>query len=400
MSDLYERLGVSRGASHEEIRKAYKDLSKELHPDRPGGNEAKFKQIQEAHEVLSDENRRRMYDMTGSDVGDSDGRGGPMSGMAAGGIPFSFMGGAGPFGMPGVSFDMSGLFGQMFGMRPDGGTRPKRAGKGPNKHHDVGLKLSNFYKGHEIKLKFNQARRCSTCDGAGGDTESCGPCNGSGTRTMTRQIGPGMIAQTRGACDVCRGEGKIVKSTCKTCSGKKFVEKEKQLDIQIRPGMREGQQLTFSGECSDTVEHEEPGDVVLTLQRADLGVGDTDEYEWKGDDLVFRKEITFAESILGFTESLLDHPNGESPTVTWRGGPLLHGAMLKMEGGGMPKKAGGYGNLYFQVLVTPPEVRPWTTEEATKLQSVVGGEGASLADAGATPLSLSSAEPKVSIDRT
>ena len=131
-----------------------------------------------------------------------------------------------------------------------------------------------------------------------------------------------------------------------------------------------------------------------------IGLGDTDEYEWKGDDLVFRKEITFAESILGFTESLLDHPNGESPTVTWRGGPLLHGAMLKMEGGGMPKKAGGYGNLYFQVLVTPPEVRPWTTEEATKLQSVVGGEGASLADAGATPLSLSSAEPKVSIDRT
>lgn len=399
MSDFYERLGVSRQASHDEIRKAYKDRSKELHPDRPGGDEKRFQAIQEAHEVLSDENRRRMYDLTGSDVGDSGG-GGPMSGMAAGGIPFSFMGGGGPFGMPGVSFDMSGLFGQMFGMRPDGGARPKRAGKGPNKHHDVGLKLSNFYKGHEIKLKFNQARRCTTCDGAGGETESCSPCNGSGVRTMTRQIGPGMIAQTRGACDSCRGEGKTVKSACTTCSGKKFVEKEKQLEIQIRPGMKEGQQLTFSGECSDTVEHEEPGDVVLTLQRADLGVGDTDEYEWKGDDLVFRKEITFAESILGFTETLTDHPNGASPAVTWRSGPLLHGAMLKMEGGGMPKKHGGYGHLYFQVLVTPPEVKPWTTEEATTLQSVLGGGAASLTDAAATRLSLSSAEPKLSIDRT
>ena len=110
MSDLYAKLGVEREASTEEIRRAYKDLARVNHPDR-GGDAEKFKAIQEAHEVLSDDERRKMYNMTGS-VQENAGQVG--GGFPGGGHPFNFMGGMGPFGMPGVQFDMGGMFGNMF----------------------------------------------------------------------------------------------------------------------------------------------------------------------------------------------------------------------------------------------------------------------------------------------
>jgi DnaJ family protein A protein 2 len=263
MSDLYSRLGVDRDASLEDIRRAYKDAARTHHPDR-GGNAEEFKSIQEAHEILSDDNRRRMYDMTGSTANEG---GNPMSGMAAGGIPFHFMGGMGPFGMPGVSFDMGDILGSMFG---GGRGKPqRRGGKGANKFHDVGLRLRDFYNGHEIKLKFNQARKCTACSGSGAEsTEECKPCGGAGMRVIMRQLAPGMMAQTRGPCEACNGEGKRTLRTCRTCNGKKCTEREKSLDIQIKPGMTEGEQLTFTGECSDSPEFDAPGDVVLTLRRA------------------------------------------------------------------------------------------------------------------------------------
>lgn len=370
-ADLYSRLGLQSNASTDEIRRAYKDLAKVKHPDR-GGNPEEFKAIQEAHEVLADDERRRMYDMTGS----TSEQGHPMNGMAAGGIPFSFMGGMGPFGMPGVAFDMgdifSGIFGGGMGMG-GGGPRQRggnRGGRGPNKYHDIGLRLDDFFTGKEIKLKFNQGRRCTACTGSGAEaTEQCNTCNGSGMRVHARQIGPGMIAQTRGPCDVCNGEGQRILRACRACHGKRFIEKEKQLDIKITPGMHEGEQLTFSGECSDSLEYDIPGDVVLTLKRADSD----SPFEWKNDDLMFRKTISFSESILGFRFVLDNHPNGKKPTLSWHGGPLLHGAVIRLDGGGMPRKQGGFGNLYVQVNITPPVCRPWSIQETNTLHSVLGG---------------------------
>jgi len=392
MSDFYKALGVERDASVEAIRKAYRTLARDKHPDK-GGSAEEFQVIQHAHEVLTDPDRRRMYDMTGSD---SPQGGPPQGGMAAGGIPFNFMPGMGPFGIPGVNFDMSGIFGQMFG----GGGSPKtrRGGNGPNKHHDIGLKLSDFYTGKDIQLKFNQARRCNPCNGSGAETsEACGPCSGSGTRNVIRQLGPGMMAHTRMACDVCNGEGRRVLRPCKSCQGKRFNEREKQLEIKILPGMREGEQIAFSGECSDTPDFDSPGDVVLTLRRVNMGAGEMDEYDWKGDDLWIRKTITYVESILGFSIVLGDHPNGASPTFVWRGGPLIHGAVLQMAEGGMPNKSGQKGTLYIQIMITPPPAVPWSSEDAAKLQSVLGGVATCVSD---TPnLTLFSAESKLVVEK-
>jgi len=369
MADLYGRLGVQRNSSTDEIKKAYRTLAKEKHPDR-GGDVEEFKSIQEAHEVLTDDGRRRMYDATGSVQEGGGGGGHPMNGMAAGGIPFSFMNGMGPFGMPGVQFDMSEMFGNMFG---GGGGRRQRAARGPNKFHDIGLSLADFYAGREIKLKFNQARRCVSCNASGAEqTEQCSACGGVGVRTMQRMIGPGMIAQTRGPCEICNGEGHRVLRACRGCQGKKFIEKEKNLDIKIVPGMREGEALTFVGECSDSLDYDSPGDAVLTLRRSDMGIGETDEYFWKDDDLLLRKSVTFQQSILGFSLVLSDHPNGKSPTVVWEDGPLVHGAVVQIVGLGMPKKTGGFGNLLLQVMVDPPPVRKWTDAERTVLVGALG----------------------------
>lgn len=369
--DLYGALGVSRGASLDEIRRAYKDLARQKHPDR-GGNADEFKVIQEAHEVLSDPERRRVYDMTGSINGVGGGGGGPHG--PPGGFPFSF-----PFG-----FDMfSSMFGGGGAQGPPGSRR--RGGRGPNKFHDVGLRLCDFYKGHDIKLKFNQARRCTTCSGSGAETtEQCGACNGNGVRLLRQQIGPNMMAETRARCDVCEGEGTRTLRPCKACQGKRFIEREKQLDIHITPGMRDGETLVFPGECSDVLEFDAPGDVVLTLRRTQESDVDED-YEWRENDLWIHVRVTFAESILGFTRAFKHHPNGASPVVQWRGGPLLHGAVLRMEQLGMPTKtAGTFGHLYVVVDVVASESRPWTAEEAAKLQSVLGGAAASLDDAAVT----------------
>jgi DnaJ-class molecular chaperone len=141
--------------------------------------------------------------------------------------------------------------------------------------------------------------------------------------------------------------------------------------------MRDGQKVPFVGECSDSLEYDTPGDVVLTLQCVV-----PEGYEWKGDDLWVTTRITYAESVLGFTKTLADHPSGREIVVSWQGGPLLHGATLRREGVGMPMPSGGYGSLYMRIHVVPPPVVPWSSEDAAKLQSVLGGVAASLSPTG------------------
>lgn len=400
--DLYNILGVSRGASTDEIRKAYKDKAKVMHPDR-GGNADDFKKIQEAHEILSDDNRRRNYDLTGSGAEMQSGMPFNMNGP-----PFNMGGIPGHFGMPGVMFDVGDMFAHIFGanISSAGNTNgnmsssKQKQKRGPNKHHDFTLRLSEFYKGHEINLKFIQSRRCGSCNGSGADkTEQCSACSGVGAKTIMRQFGPGMHAQSRIICDTCKGEGTRVIKSCQSCNGKRVIDREKTIPVIIKPGMREGDTIVYPGECSDSIEYETPGDVVLTLKRCDTTGEDLNDYIWKGDDLTIRKEITFAESILGFTLILADHPNGKSPTLKWDGGPLIHGAVLKMPGGGMPRKntsTGNYGNLFIQILVKPPQTIPWSNEDAIKLQSVLGSPALNINDQSIS-LVISSAKPLLDI---
>ena len=362
---LYEKLGVDKNASPDEIKQAYFKLSKTEHPDK-GGDAEKFKQINHAYSVLRDPQKRQMYDMTGSDG--EDGGGGPTEINIE-----ELFGNATPFGMPFFG-GLGAMFGEMFG---GGGGGPQRAGprkapRGPDKTQDIPLRLADFYNGREISIKFHQQRECKLCKGSGAlKTETCSGCKGMGMKILIRQIGPGMIQQSQQKCVDCNGEGKRVLTVCHECSGKKYKSSEKSLTAKIEPGMMDGEKIRFEGECSDAPEFEKPGDVILNLLRTS---NDCD-FEWQGNDLHTTHSVELSEALLGFNVIIKDHPSGKDITLSWGGGPLQHDTVLVAKGLGMPIKGkkGEFGDLivHIDVAITTSEKRDgWTKEQRELLQKI------------------------------
>jgi DnaJ family protein A protein 2 len=334
MSDFYSRLGVSKDASPDEIRRAYRDLARQHHPDK-GGDAEKFKSIQEAAEVLTDEARRQEYDARG--------RAGQMP-FTGGGMPFADM------------FNMFGGGGPMFG------NMTSRGGKGPSQQVDMNITLENFFAGIEMNINFKQTRKCPDCSGS---ADTCNGCGGAGMRRVVRQMGPMMINMDA-PCDACQGRGRRTTKQCDPCGNRRFVEKEKTLNAKVLPGMTDGERLVFEGECSDSNEYSSPGDIVVVLHVV------PSKYTWKDADLHYKHTITYAESVLGFEFTLDDHPSGKKPSYVWTGGPLIHGASLIFFGAGMPKKGLGFGDLKVEIVVTPPVVTRWSDADREKLEAVLG----------------------------
>jgi len=357
--DLYETLEIDRGASQDDIKKAYFKAARTKHPDK-GGSAEEFKEIQRAYETLSDTGRRQMYDMTGSEEGQ-----GAQMGQGMGNAFEHMMRGFAGAGAPGMGFhmDVGGMFEQMFQgapgaqgffgvpMTPPSGP-PPRTGKGQSKMHEINMNLMEFYKGRELRLVFNQGRFCYACKGDGVTSfVECGPCGGRGFHIQQIQLQPGMYVQTRGTCRDCEGKCRKPGPLCTVCSGARILNREKTLDVKILPGMREGHQFTFVGECSDQIDFAQPGDVILVLKCPDNAV-----YSWTGNDLGHEITVSWVESVTGFTRVLADHPSGLSKTIVWNGDILLNGARLRGLGLGMPlDSAGGYGDLLVTVKVTQPD---------------------------------------------
>lgn len=345
--ELYDRLGVSKDADTSEIKKAFKKLAMTHHPDK-GGDPEEFKKIQHAHEVLTDENKRKMYDMTGSETGE------PPQGMP-------FPGGA---GMP---FDMGDLFGGLFGgMGPMGGmgrtgpgVRVKRP-QGPPKTIEIPLTLKDFYLGKTLQVKFERNKFCDACKGEGATSfQSCGTCKGQGVVRQVMMMGP-IHMVNEGPCRDCMGAGKKASGNCYVCSGRKTRSQEKTIDVKIEPGMKPGEVLVFPKECSDDPNYEQPGDVHFLLQDA------TGDEGWvrKGDDLETQVKLTLAESLLGCSKKLHGHPG--YPDGLEIAIPLasLHSEFVVYPNKGMPKKGTNeFGVLRCRVMVTVSE------KEKEKLQS-------------------------------
>lgn len=204
---FYELLGVQKNATTDEIKKAFRKLALKMHPDR-GGDTEKFQELNRAYEVLSDPEKRELYDNYGEE------------GLKEGG-------GGGP--------DLSDLLGGMFGM---GGGRGKQSGpkKGKSVLHPVKATLADLYNGKTSKVVVNRDRICSKCNGVGGkagSVQTCSGCKGRGMRTYMQQLGPGMYSQSTRPCDDCQGQGETVseKDKCKTCEGKKVVKEKKILEV-------------------------------------------------------------------------------------------------------------------------------------------------------------------------
>ena len=360
MSDLYGILGIQKGASAEEIKKAYHKKALTHHPDR-GGSKEKFQALGEAYDVLSNDDKRAHYDATGQVPRGSDDGGPPDIGAMFSSMFGSGFSGGGPM-FPGFSGGGGVPF---FGM--NFGPNPVKPARGPNKIHEIGVSLADLYKGKKFTLNMKRDVLCGGCKGSGGArVDVCGTCGGKGFQLHRQQMGP-MVAMTHAACEACNQTGKRITEKCGVCKGRQTQESETALEVVIAPGMREGDRITFPGKCSESPQFEAPGDVILLLRAAT-----TDSEVWirTGDTLTVSVTLSLAESLLGWERQLEGHPSGRSLHIVWKDGVLREGEVLRIEGWGMPSTGSeALGDLRL-VCHVAAEQRAWSDEQRRALLSV------------------------------
>lgn len=340
--NLYEILGVGKKADNEEIKRAYRELSKIHHPDK-GGDPEKFKEINNAYEILKDPSKREMYDLTGS-TQENGASGGPGFGS-----PFGFS----PFG-PGfhMNVDINDIFGSMFNRRStekeEGGNKKP---KGPNRIHEMPISLKDFYYGKKININLNRQVFCSECQGDGCvNWKTCSDCKGVGVKETRIQQGP-FIQIIRGACHGCSGEGRMKGKDCDGCKGKGLVTLPKTLEVNIKSGALPGEVIKFDEMCSDLPGYEKPGDFHIRLVEADEEL----DIEREGQNLKTKVCISLLEALIGCKRVVADHPCGplevEIPCGT------MSGEVVNISGKGMPT-----GDLLITVHVTVTSAQKKTLE--------------------------------------
>ena len=347
---FYDILGVSVNATDVEIKKAYRKCALKYHPDKNPSEEAaeKFKEASAAYEILSDSEKREIYDQFGEDG-------------------LSGAGGAG--GFPGGGFGFGDdIFSQFFGA--GGAQRPRGPQRGKDIKHEISASLEELYKGRTAKLALNKQILCKECEGRGGKkgaVKKSTSCNGQGIKFVTRQMGP-MIQRFQTECDVCHGTGDIIdpKDRCKSCNGKKVENERKILEVHVEPGMKDGQRIVFKGEA-DQAPDVIPGDVVFIVSERPHK-----SFKRDGDDLVYEAEIDLLTAIAG-GEFALEHVSGDWLKVGIVPGEVIAPGMRKViEGKGMPiPKYGGYGNLIIKFTIKFPENHFTSEENLKKLEEIL-----------------------------
>ena len=331
--DYYEVLGVSREASPEEIKKAYRKLALKYHPDRnPGDKEAeeRFKEAAEAYEVLRDPEKREIYDRFGHDG--LEGKG--FTGFA---------------GFEDIFSTFGDIFEDFFGFGTGRGRRT-RARQGNSLRYDLELTLEEAFYGKEEEIVFYRLDVCSACGGtgatAGTEAEICPTCQGRGQ--VIRSQGFFQISTT---CPSCRGEGQIIRNPCEECGGQGKVRAERRITVKIPPGVDNGSQLRLRGEGEPGEYGGPPGDLYVVIH-----VKDHNLFKREGDDLVCEIPISFVQAALGDTIIIptlgddegteLEIPPGSQPDD-----------ILRLPGKGMPSLKGHNrrGNLYVRLQVKIPK---------------------------------------------
>lgn len=347
--NYYEILGVSKEAGDEEIKKAYRKLAHQHHPDKAGGDEAKFKEINEAYQVLSDKQKRSQYDQFGSTF---EGAGAGAGGF--GGFDFSNFGGFGG-GAEGFNFegDLGDIFGDIFG-GGRGGSRARRE-RGQDVSVDVEITLEEALSGTERDIKIYVAVPCDRCTGTGVEPgskmEKCPTCGGSGFIENQRRTMFGVFAQ-REACPECRGTGERPEKKCTKCGGDGRVKDEKTIKVNIPAGIADGQtiRITGAGEAGPRPggEKSSAGDLYVTAHLKHHTL-----FERRGDDLLHRLEISFTQAALGDSANV---PTLKGKIKLKIPSGIQSGKVIKISGGGFPHLQGrGTGDMYITMQIKTPE---------------------------------------------
>lgn len=280
--DYYEVLGVSKTATEDEIKKAYRQVAKKYHPDMNPGNkeaEAKFKEASEAYSVLSDAEKRRQYDQFGHAAFEQGG------GAGAGG--FEFTG------------DMSDIFGDIFGDLFGGGRRRANNGpmKGANTRASIRITFDEAVFGTEKELELNLKEECTTCHGTGArpgtNPETCTKCGGKGQVTFRQQTLFGM-SQSVQVCPDCRGTGKIIKERCLDCHGAGYVTRRKKIKVSIPAGIDNGQSIRIRGKGEPGVNGGEWGDLLV-----EVSISNHPIFQRQDLDIFSNAPMSFAQAALG-----------------------------------------------------------------------------------------------------
>lgn len=334
--DYYEVLGVDKSASKEDIKKAYRKLAKQYHPDvsKEEDAETKFKEVREAYEILSDQQKRAQYDQFGHSANQ-------------GGGGFEGFGGAGGF----QDFDFDDIFSQFFGGgRRRQSQRPNEPRKGQDIQKRMRVNFEEAVHGAKKKIRTTVYEECSTCHGSGAhskdDVETCSQCNGSGTVVMEQQTMFGRT-RTQQACPKCGGAGKSIKNKCKTCGGEGVVGKEKTISVNVPAGVDTNNQLRMPGYGHKGVNGGPAGDLYIVFD-----VQEDDVFERHGDDLIVEMPINVPQATLG-DEVLIPTPHG-NVKLKVPPGTQSH-KTFRIKGKGIPNlRSKRKGDLHVVIKVITP----------------------------------------------
>lgn len=333
-TEYYERLEINTEATNEEIKKAYKKLALKYHPDKNKNNPEtveKFKQISEAYEILIDENKRKAYDKFGKN------------------------------GINGNQMNPEELFERMFGQNPFMNSFANMFGFNGNNIkkcediiQEINCSLEDLYNGKIIDIKVNINKKCDKCNGNGCNDNSkpeiCMNCNGKGIKIMLRQLGPGMMQQMQMICDICNGKGSRIndKDKCSKCKGNRIEKINKIFNIEIKPGMKNGQKIIYDNEGNEEINCQNGNVIFIIIEKKN------ELYIRNGDDLFIEIKIKLIESLTGF-EIILNHLDNRKLLI--KSDEIIEPDTVRLiSNEGMPKFNSLYkGNLYVKFKIKFPK---------------------------------------------
>ena len=354
-TEYYDRLGVSKDASQDEIKRAYRKMSKKYHPDinKEPGAEEKYKEVQEAYETLSDDQKRAAYDQYGPDGANGFGGQGGFGG---------FDGGAG-FG------GFEDIFSSFFG----GGTtrNPNAPRQGDDLQYRVNLSFEEAIFGTEKEVHYNREATCKTCSGSGAkpgtSPVTCGRCHGQGVINVDTQTPLGMMRR-QVTCDVCHGTGQEIKETCQTCHGTGHEKQSHKVSVKIPAGVETGQQIRLAGQGEAGFNGGPYGDLFVIIN-----VNPSDKFTRDGSTIYYTLNISFVQAALGDTvEVPTVHGNVE---MTIPAGTQT-GKTFRLKGKGAPRLRGGsQGDQHVTVkIVTPTKLNDAQKEALLAFAKASGDE--------------------------
>jgi molecular chaperone DnaJ len=343
MRDPYEVLGVAKTATDDEIKRAYRKLARENHPDRNDGDaqaEERFKEVQSAYDLLSDPEKRKQYDAFGA-AGPGMGGYGP----SPGGFRFET-----------TDFDLSDLIGGMFGGGRAGRRAQTRAERGVDLESRVRLSFEDALQGATVRVPVEVETACHVCGGTraepGTAPKTCPDCGGSGIVSDAQ----GLFALSR-PCPRCRGNGVIVDTPCRACRGTGRERVTKRYQVKVPPGARDGTRIRLKGKGEPGLNGGPAGDLYVVVE-----VEPSPLYERRGADLVLDVPVTYPEAALGATVEI---PTPDGPVALKVPSGSENGKLLRVKGRGAPKlKGSGRGDLLARVRVTVPQKLSKAEKEA------------------------------------